>query len=95
MSAALPPRPIHLPEIHLRRLPGGLEVYCAPWRELPLVSIHWILPAGAEGDPPAKGGAADLAAEMLTLGTKQKSASQLAATVDGLGASLSARAGWD
>jgi zinc protease len=59
------------------------------------VSIHRVLPAGAERDLPGRGGAADLAAEMLTLGTKEKTASQWAATIDGLGASASARAGWN
>jgi zinc protease len=88
-------RPFHLPSIEHHRTRGGLEVFLVPWHTLPLVNLDLILPAGAEADPPGKGGLADLVAEMFTLGTKKQSASELAARVDGMGASLSAHAGWD
>ena len=84
-----------LPKIFSAHLKGGLKVYAIPKPELSLVSIHLVLPHGAEADPPGKAGLSDLAAEMLTLGTQKRSASQLAAEVDGLGATLSAQSGWD
>ena len=74
---------------------NGMKIYVAPRAGLPLVSLHLIFPYGAEADPPGKAGMADLMAEMLTLGTGRHTAAQIASEVDGLGASLSAHAGWD
>jgi zinc protease len=74
---------------------NGLKIHVAPRPEIPLVSLSLILPRGAEADPPGKAGLADLAAEMLVLGTKGRTAAEIASEVDGLGASLSAHAGWD
>jgi zinc protease len=74
---------------------NGMRIHAAPRADLPLVSIRLVLPYGAETDPPGKAGLADLTAEMLTLGTRGRTAAQIAAEVDGLGASLSAHAGWD
>jgi len=73
----------------------GMKIYTAPRTGLPLVSLHLILPYGAETDPPGKAGLTDLTAEMLTLGTRKHSAAQIASEVDSLGASLSAHAGWN
>ncbi len=87
--------PFCLPKIERARISGGLEVFIVPWPELPLLSAHLVLPRGAEADPSGKGGLADIAAEMLTLGTKRRSASELAERVDRMGAALSAHAGWD
>ncbi len=84
-----------LPEIHAVELKKGLTAYAVSCSELPLVSLSLVIPRGAEADPPGKAGLHDLAAEMLTLGTRKQSASQLARTLDGMGASLSAHAGWN
>ena len=95
MSSEAKSRAFVLPQVHASRLRNGLKVYAVPSAELPLVSLHLILPSGAEADPPGKAGLADFAAEMLTLGTQKRSAAQLAAEVDGLGATLSAHSGWN
>lgn len=95
MNSRVKNKPFTLPRISSTLLKGGLKVYSIPKPELPLVSIHLVLPRGAEADPPGKAGLSDLTAEMLTLGTGKQSASQLAAAVDGLGATLSAQSGWD
>ena len=86
--------PFTLPPI-FSAVRNGMKIYVVPRAGLPLVSLHLIFPYGAEADPPGKAGLTDLAAEMLTLGTRRRSAAQIASEVDGLGASLSARAGWD
>jgi zinc protease len=86
--------PFTLPPI-FSAVRNGMKIYVVPRAGLPLVSLHLIFPYGAETDPPGKAGLTDLAAEMLTLGTRQRSAAQIASEVDGLGASLSAHAGWD
>jgi zinc protease len=88
------PKPFSLPPI-FSTVRNGMKIYVVPRSELPLVSIHLVLPHGAEADPPGKAGLADLTAEMLTLGTRKHTGLQLAAEVDSLGASLSAHGGWD
>ncbi|MDH4264076.1 MAG: insulinase family protein [Deltaproteobacteria bacterium] len=95
MNVGSPFRTFMLPKVVSPLLPNGLKVHAVLKPELPLVSIHLIFPYGAEADPPGKAGLADLTAEMLTLGTQKRPAAQLAAEVDGLGATLSAHAGWD
>jgi len=95
MSAGNKSRPFSLPVVHSYVLPGGPKVYAVPRPELPLISIHLMIPRGAEADPQGKAGLSNLAAEMLTLGTTKRSASQLAVQVDALGATLAARSDWD
>jgi len=95
MSTLSPSRFFSLPPVSSAVLKNGLKVYVVQRRELPLASIHLVLPCGAEADPPGRAGLAHLTAEMLTLGTRKRSASQLAAEVDGMGASLSASSGWN
>jgi zinc protease len=95
MSTASKSRVFSLPSVSSAVLKNGLKVYAVQRPELPLTSIHLVIPCGAEADLPGKGGLAHLTAEMLTLGTHERSASQLAAEVDGLGATLSASSGWN
>lgn len=83
------------PQIFISQLTNGLRVCLVNKPHLPLLSMHLVLPYGAEADSPGKAGLADLTAEMLTLGTKKRSALQLAADIDSLGAILSAHAGWN
>jgi zinc protease len=95
MSAGAKSWAFSLPRIASLIIKSGLKVYAVQRPELPLLSLHLIIPCGAEADPPGKAGLSNLLAEMLTLGTKKRSASQLAAEVDGLGATLSASSGWN
>lgn len=83
------------PQIFSFQLAHGLRVCLVNKSNLPLLSMHLVLPYGAEADFPGKAGLADLTAEMLMLGTKKRSALQLAADIDSLGAILSAHAGWN
>lgn len=85
----------NLPPVSTAVLKNRLKAFAVPLTDLPLVSLHLIVPRGAEADPPGKAGLSHLAAEMLILGTKGRSATELAAEVDGLGASLSSRSIWD
>jgi zinc protease len=90
-----PGAPAFLPPPIFSALRNGMKIHAAPRADLPLVSLRLVLPYGAETDPSGKAGLADLTAEMLTLGTRRLTAAQIAAEVDGLGASLSAHAGWE
>lgn len=83
------------PPIISSPLANGLRLFLIPKPNLPLLSLYLVLPWGAEIDSPGKAGLADLTAEMLTLGTKKRTALELAAHLDSLGATLSAHARWD
>jgi zinc protease len=95
MKTGSPSRKFVLPAISSSLLGNGLKLYAVPLPDLPLVSIHLIVPCGAEADPVGQAGLADLSAEMLTLGTQKRSSFRLAAEMDGMGAILSAYAGWN
>jgi zinc protease len=95
MTAPGPSKTFVLPAVRVSVLKNGLKIYAVSRHELPLISLHLILPYGAETDPPDRAGLCDLTAEMLTLGTRRRSAARLAAEVDGMGAVLSAHSGWN
>jgi zinc protease len=89
------PRPFRAPRIVRKRLPNGVDVWVVPWRTLPVVEAHLVLPAGTADDPAGKSGLATLTATLLEKGTKTKTATELTEALDALGASLSAAAGAD
>ena len=95
MNGGAQSRVFSLPPVSSALLQNGWKVYAVQRPELPLISIHLVIACGAEADSPGKAGLSNLSAEMLTLGTKKRSASQLAAEVDGRGATLSAHSGWN
>ncbi|MGE5252735.1 MAG: M16 family metallopeptidase [Planctomycetaceae bacterium] len=95
MNAGSPSRHFALPPVSSSVLGNGLKVYAVPLPDLPLISIHLIVPCGAEADPMDQAGLADLSAEMLTLGTQKRSSFRLAAEMDRMGAILSVYAGWN
>ena len=73
-----------------QELPNGLVWLFSEQRSLPLVSIKVLVKGGVLCDPAGKAGLANLTALLLTQGTKQRSATQIAEEVDFLGARLSA-----
>jgi zinc protease len=84
-----------LPASKERTLANGLRVIVASKRDVPLISAELRVLSGASGDPTSKGGLASLAADVLTKGTKTRSATEIARQIESLGASLSASAGAD
>lgn len=97
---AKPPAPAapvaaKLPATAERKLKNGLRVIVAPKRDVPIISAEFRVLSGSSSDPEAKGGLASLAADVLTKGTKTRSATEIARQIESLGASLSASAGAD
>jgi zinc protease len=88
------PRPLNIEAPTEQRLPNGLRVVLAQRRGVQLVSAELVILAGAEVDPPQRGGLASLAAGMLTKGTRKHSATQLAQAAESLGGTLDSGAGW-
>ncbi len=84
-----------LPTPAEKTLANGLRVIVAPKRDVPLVSAEFRVLSGTGSDPVGKGGLAELAADVLTKGTKTRSATDIARQIESLGASLSAYAGAD
>jgi zinc protease len=90
------PQPkLALPEPRIFTLANGLKVYLVEAHELPVFSASLVTLGGSEGDSPSKPGVAGFAAAMLTEGTTNRTAPQIADDTDQIGASLSKNAGND
>jgi zinc protease len=79
------PRPFHAPPIHRRKLSNGVEVWMSPWKTLPIVSAHLLMPVGTGDDPAGKSGLATLTGSLLDKGTQDKTATELAEAFELLG----------
>jgi zinc protease len=90
-----PPAAIVLPTPQVRELPNGLKVVVIERHSLPLVTLRLVVESGAEADPPALPGTAQLAAGLLSQGTARRSAREIAEAVDLVGGSLETGAEWD
>ncbi|HSY72087.1 MAG TPA: pitrilysin family protein [Alloacidobacterium sp.] len=90
------PQPkLALPEPHVFTLANGLKVYLVESHDLPVFSASLVTLGGSEGDSPSKPGVAGFTAAMLTEGTANRTAPQIADDTDQIGASLSKGAGND
>ncbi|HXF96299.1 MAG TPA: pitrilysin family protein [Gemmatimonadales bacterium] len=90
-----PLRPVQFPPFHERRLASGLDLVVIEHHEQPVVTATLSFPAGSAYDPPGREGLASLTAEVLTKGTRARSAEQIAAAIEGVGGELAASAGPD
>ncbi len=84
-----------LPKEHQVKLANGLSLHHLSYRALPLVEVELVIPGGSRYDPPGKEGVANLAAKVLTKGTKRRNATEISETIDFLGANLEVAAGHD
>jgi zinc protease len=89
------PRELHVPQPVEKTLKNGLRVIVVQKREVPLVAARLLIKTGGEADPRNLAGLADMAASLLTKGTKTRSAEQIARAVEALGATLDSGASWD
>ena len=83
---------VKLPRPRETKLANGLTVLVLEQRRLPTVAFTLWVKTGALADPKDMPGLAKATAEMLREGTAQRTSAQLAADIDGLGASLMATA---
>src|SRR6185295_4502484 len=82
---AEPLKPV-LPTPAERTLPNGLRVIVAKSSDLPLVTAELNIRTGAWADPPGLAGAVAMTGETLPEGTRTRSARQIAAEPEALGA---------
>jgi predicted Zn-dependent peptidase len=83
---------VKLPRPRETKLANGLTVLVLEQHKLPTVAFTLWVKTGALADPKDLPGLAKATAEMLREGTTHRTSAQLAADVDGLGASLTASA---
>lgn len=76
-------------------LPNGLTVLHSENHSLPIVMLTLIVKGGQVHEPDAKAGLANLTAELLTEGTKNRTSRDISEEIDFIGASLDASAGND
>ncbi len=87
-----PVKPV-LPQPAEKTLANGLRVIVARSSDLPLATADLTVRAGAWADPAGLAGAANMMADMLTEGTRTRSAQEIASQAEALGASLGSGGG--
>lgn len=90
-----PNPPLTLPAQRHFTLANGLRVRLVEQHRLPTVALDLVVDAGAARDPVGRGGLASFTADMVTEGTKTRTATRISDQVGFLGASLNAVAGPD
>ncbi len=90
-----PPVEAKVPGSSEKTLANGLRVIVANKPGLPLISASLRISAGSALDPSARAGLASMTAELVTRGTKTRSATRIASEIESLGAAIGASAGPD
>jgi zinc protease len=90
------PTPYHFPSAATKTLPNGLKVFVVSDHREPSVAARLIIfSAGGIDDPAGTPGVSQMTANLLTQGTKQRSAQDIADAIDFVGGQLTAQAGKD
>lgn len=89
-----PAKKVSFPSYVARNLPNGLRVLVIEHHEQPIVSLRFLVKSGSaeDGDLP---GLANLTGELLTKGTKTRSALRIAEEIDFVGGQLVSGSDWD
>jgi zinc protease len=83
------------PEITRRVLSNGLVLLVSEKHKLPVVSIRAMVRAGSLYEPAERAGLANLTAQLLTRGTRTRTATGIAEEIDFLGGSLESSCQYD
>lgn len=89
-----PPKPVSIPAVAEKTLANGLNVSVVRRTASPIVTVRLVIKKGANSEPESKAGLADITAAMLTKGTKTRTATQIAESIEFLGGSIFSPAGW-
>jgi zinc protease len=93
--AVAAPREAVAPVIVERTLSNGLRVIAAKSTDLPIMSAQLVINGGASADPADRPGLAQMAATLASRGAGDRSAPEIARTLEALGAQFGAGAGAD
>lgn len=86
------PKGVKLPSYKQSTLKNGLTVFVMEMREVPLVSINLLVPAGSAHDGAGREGEANFTARLLLKGAGGMGADEIAESVEGMGGRLNASA---
>lgn len=89
------PKNFTVPVVKESKLPNGLTVAVVERKNVPLVTVQLVVKSGAEMEGFDKAGLANMTAELLTKGTKTRTATQIAEQMEFLGGSINTGAGWN
>lgn len=90
-----PIRHFDFPEVDRRTLPNGLDLRVARISRLPVVTVNLFVRAGEQALPEENAGLSVLAGQALEGGTKWRSGTELAESLERIGARLSVSTGWE
>jgi zinc protease len=90
-----PPKDVQFPDYFDTTLPSGINVLVIENKKIPAVSVRLVFTDAGSFYDDKTYGLASITAEMLTKGTKNRSASLIAEEIDFLGGSLSSGSDWD
>jgi zinc protease len=93
--AAAETSPVKLPPYKEHTLKNGLRVFIMETREVPLVSLQLLVPAGSAADDPGAEGAANLTGRLLTKGAGGLTADQIAESIEEVGGIINVNTGRD
>ena len=88
-------RSFDFPAVDRSALPTGLDLRVARMNRLPMVSLNLFMRAGEAALVADVGGLAVLTADALEGGTRKRSGSELAESLERIGARVSASGGWE
>ncbi|MDX2160370.1 MAG: pitrilysin family protein [bacterium] len=91
----LPIREFVLPEIRETTLENGLTVIVIPRPEVPIISVDVYMPGGESAVAPELAGVAGMTADLLTRGTENRTAQEIAAEIEQVGGVVGADATQD
>lgn len=89
------PRSVNVPKPVERTLSNGLRVIVIENHSTPLVGAEVVLKNGAEVDPAPLSGLANMTGDLLSKGTKTRTAPQIAQEIEALGGVINTGASWD
>src|ERR1051325_5678307 len=89
------PKTVSIPAVQEKKSANGLTVATVERSSVPLVTVQLLVKSGASAESSGKAGLANLTADMLTKGTKTRSATQIAEDMEYLGGSIESGAGWN
>lgn len=89
------PSSVEIPDVKESKLKNGLPVVVVERNKLPLVSVRLLIKSGANRESPELAGLADMTAELLTKGTKTRSATEIAEQIEFLGGSINSGSDWN
>ena len=97
VAVPAPAKPVvaALPAPVTATLANGMKLIVVEKHDLPLITTQVLANGGGAADPADRAGLNSLAADLMTKGTKTRSATQIANEVEKLGGSISSAVAWD